>query len=143
MCIILCSRRPAIALLTPDIWDDRTTEIESVHVIVKHYLRGIGIGKRLKTARRIKRTHKSSYLDISLTEKAILKSINLLRCDKRFVALYVDYHIGIRAECLICFKTAVGTATMLRGSHDDVAAETGHFIINAGIISSYQQIRAE
>ena len=92
MFVILVVRYPFVFIYIAKIRNNGTTEIDSLVVIVKNYLRRIGI---LQVACRCTCLEGFTNVAISVRESSNNFYVNLSRVNKRFVALNIDNDIEI------------------------------------------------
>ena len=115
--------QPLRVMLAPDVGDDRTAEIERLHPLVEYDFGRVGVEERaLEIAVWVERLDERGDLRRGVVE-ATLQGLDLLRVDKRLVALDIDDHLETGAHLLVSLVAAIRTAPVLVGGHDGLSAE--------------------
>ena len=115
--------QPLRVMLAPDVGDDRTAEIERLHPLVEYDFGRVGVEERaFEIAVWVERLDERGDLRRGVVE-ATLQGLDLLRVDKRLVALDIDDHLETGAHLLVSLVAAIRTAPVLVGGHDGLSAE--------------------
>ena len=124
---------PLLARHAPQVGDHRAREIECLVRAAEHDFRRIGIFQCVESVGLGEGFDERGDVGRRIVEAAGDR-LQLRGGDEGFVALYVDDDVGVAAQFVDGFPTAVGAAAVIGRGHDGTAAEGLHRIVDARIV---------
>lgn len=119
--------------------NDRAGEVDRIAVVVHDHLDQIGVEKSLETFCLVELPRKRGDCYAGVV-KTGFERCDLLGRDKRFVALNVDYNVGVRAYIRICLATTVCAAAVTLRGHYGFATECCDRVEYAAVVCRHDDI---
>ena len=117
-----------------DVRNDGATEIHRFVAAVENDFWRVGVEeRRLEVVVCAERLDQRGNLGAHLVE-ARLQRLDLLGVDEWLIALDIDHDIVAIADEGICLEATVGSAPMLVGGHDDVAAKGEDSLFDSPVV---------
>ena len=130
---------PLLPWMVADIGNDRAGEVDRIAVVVHDHLDQIGVEKSLETFCLVELPRKRGDCYAGVV-KTGFERCDLLGRDKRFVALNVDYNVGVRAYIRICLATTVCAAAVTLRGHYGFATECCDRVEYAAVVCRHDDI---